>query len=414
MKIIDLQALQIFNSCAEPTISCFLTLENGITVSSSVPSGRSTGKYEAQILRDNDSKFYGLGVTNTVRFINKYVAAELIGKKIGCIDYDKWLQTLDSDDQLVIGAQGTLGVSMVLYKATSLAQDVPLYEFIALLSQNDTVSLPIPMFNVINGGMHADTSFCVQELLIIPCGCPSFTIAMEIGVEFFYTLKKLFKVKNKPLLYGDEGGLIANFSSLNEALDILLETINHVKQHFGYYCMISFDVAATTFYDQQNNIYRWFGQKYTSDDLINEYKKLITLYPIYSIEDGLAETDFVGWKKLHGLLEKHTHIFADDLTVSSSERIINGYEHNFIDGVIIKPNQQKTVTQAIQNIMLCKQLDIATIASHRSGETEDTFLADFAVGTSAQFIKAGGLMHSERLSKYNRLLKIEHDLMNDI
>lgn len=413
MKIIDIQALQIFNSRAEPTITCFLTLENGITVSASVPAGKSTGKYEAQVLRDNDDKFYGLGVTKAINFINKQVTAELIGKEAKCIEYDKWLQELDSDDQLIIGAQGTLAISMVLYKATALAQDVPLYELIALLSQNDTVSLPIPMFNVINGGLHADMPFCVQELLIVPCGCSSFTTAMEVGVEFFYALQELFKTKNKPLIYGDEGGLIADFFSLREALDMLLVTIEQIEKRFGYYCMIALDIAATTFYDQQNDIYRWFGRQSSADDLIGEYKKLVTQYPIYSIEDGLAEADYAGWQKLYGFLEKHTHIFADDLTASSPDHIVTAHEQNIIDGVIIKPNQQKTVTQAIQSMLLCKQLDLNTIVSHRSGETADNFLADFAVGTSAQFIKAGGLMHSERLVKYNRLLKIEADLVRN-
>lgn len=411
VKIIDVHALQTFNSRAEPTISCFITLENKMTVHASVPSGKSIGQHEAPILRDGGDKLRGLGVTKAVNFINKQVTAELIGKEIGCVDHDKWLQELDKEDNILIGAQGVLVVSIALYKATAVAQNIPLYELIALLSQADNVSLPLPMFNVINGGLHADTPFCVQELLIIPSGCPSFTVAMEVGIEFFYALQELFRQKNKPLVYGDEGGLIANFASLHEALDLLLATINQIEQRFGYYCMIGLDVAATTFYDKETGTYNWFGQQFSTDELINEYKELITRYPIYSIEDGLAETDYAGWQKMHGLLEKHMHIFGDDLTVSSADRIINAYEQDVIDGVIIKPNQQKTVTQAIESSLLCKQLNISSIASHRSGETADSFLADFAVGTSATFIKSGGFMHSERLVKYNRLLKIERDLV---
>lgn len=411
MKIQDIHAREIFDSRGVPTIECDLFLSDGMMVTSSVPSGISRGMYEAVELRDGGDRLMGLGVRKAIEMIHEVIAPIIVDREPDLIHMD--LELLDVDQTVnksYLGANAMLATSMVVCRAQAYAENFELYEFIAHISDCSTVALPSPMFNMLGGGLHADNKFDIQEMLVVPTKELSFHEAMETGVTVFHALKIILKNKNKITSVGYEGGFVPSFSDPREAFDTLMQAINISGR--GNNVMLALDVAASHLYNHDTNLYRWFGKEISSHELIEEYRCLVTDYPIFSIEDGLQQADWQGWKALQNEIGSQVKLIGDDLFVTDSQRIWNGIENDCARGAIIKPNQIGTITETIQAITLCKDNDWDVIISHRSGETNDSFIADLAVGVSAGLIKAGGCSRGERMAKYNRLLDIETDLLS--
>lgn len=405
MKIIRILGREIYDSRGWPTVQCELYLEHGISVISNVPSGLSKGKYEAFELRDGQERLFGKGVRKAIENIEQIIGPELIGKEPSIIEMDQKMLELDgTPDKSSLGANSILAVSIALYKAQAAIHGMELYEFIANVVSSETVSLPVPFFNLINGGMHAYNNLSIQEFMVVPVGLPNFRAAMELGVTVFHELESIIKKSGKFLGYGDEGGISISGTD-TEALDFLMQAIERVKT-FGN-CAIALDVAASQYYDPNSKLYKWNNTHVDSAYMINYYQDLIKKYPIFSIEDALSDQDLEGWATLTRLLENKVHIVGDDIFATNIYRIAQGKNDNLASAVVIKPNQIGTVTETLYAIKLCKDLGLSTIVSHRSGDTEDSFIADLAVGTSAGNIKAGGCTASENLAKYNRLLRID-------
>lgn len=412
MKIIAIGAREIYNSRGMPTIFCEITLENGARVNASVPSGTSRGEKEAVELRDGGVRLMGQGVLKSVHTIDSIITPALIGQEPNVIRMDELLCQLDgTENKRNLGANTILAVSIAVCKAQAVAEQCEPYELIAGLCEYDLVSLPFPMFNVINGGLHASNDLQIQEFMIMPVGVSSFHGAMEIGVTFFHTLKKVLRQNGLSTAVGDEGGFAPDFQHEIQALDCLMETLEYMEQDQGISLMIALDVAASHFYNRKVQAYNWQGKLISSDDLIAWYKQLVEQYPIYAIEDGLDEHDWNGWQQLMKELGSRVQIVGDDIFVTNAETIYRGIQEEVANTVLIKPNQVGTVTETLQAIKLVKECERNVIISHRSGETNDSFIADIAVGTSAGQIKAGGLSRGERLEKYNRLLEIEDQLL---
>ncbi len=412
MKIIAVTAREIYNSRGMPTISCEITLENGAQVTASVPTGTSRGEQEAVELRDGGLRLMGQGVLKAVQTMETIIAPAIIGKEPNVIRMDERMIELDgTENKRKLGANTILAASIAICKAQAVVEQCEPYELIAGLCEYDLISLPFPMFNVINGGLHASNDLQIQEFMIMPVGVPTFHAAMEIGVTFFHTLKKVLRQNGLSTAVGDEGGFAPDFQHEIQALDCLMETIEYIEQDQGVSLMIALDVAASHFYNRKVEAYSWQGKLISSDDLITWYKQLIEQYPIYAIEDGLSEHDWNGWQRLTKELGSRIQVVADDIFVSNAETIYRGILQEVANTVLIKPNQVGTVTETLQSIKLAKEFERNVIISHRSGETNDSFIADIAVGTSAGQIKAGGLSRGERLAKYNRLLEIEDQLL---
>lgn len=411
MKIARIVAREIFDSRGWPTVQCEIILENGQSVISSVPSGISTGYYEALELRDGGKRIFGKGVLKVVENIEHIIAPLFVGKEPQAVEMDlKMIEVDGTFDKSRLGANSILAVSMALYRAEALVNSLELYELIAYTLGTDTVSLPFPFLNVINGGLHASNKLSIQEFMIVPVGASNFRSAFEAGILVYHTLASLLKSRNKSVAVGDEGGFACGFESNTEALDILFEAIERVSTMHSLSCVMAIDVAASQFYDANTKLYNWQDKQLTSDEMISFYQDLANQYPIYSIEDGLAEDDWVGWKKMTKALENKAQVIGDDLFVTNIFRIAQGSDEQIANCVIIKPNQIGSITECLQAIKLCKSRQLNTIVSNRSGETEDTFIADLAVGASSGQIKAGGCSRSDRLAKYNRLLAIEDNL----
>lgn len=411
MKISRVIGRELYDSRGLPTVGCEIVLENGASVYSSVSTGLSRGRYEAYELRDGGKRLFGKGVLKAVENIDLIIAPELIGKEPDALTMDFRIIELDGTaEKSYLGANATLAVSMALYRAQALIEEVQLFEMIAYLFGADTVSLPFPLFNVINGGKHAHNKLTIQECMIVPVGASNFREALETGVVFFNTLKKVLERHGKELIIGDEGGFAPRFENDNQALDFLMEAIEKLMLEEEKQCVIALDMAASGFYDATVKKYYMHGRSYTSDDLISWYQSIIESYPIYSIEDGLAEDDLEGWRIMAHVLEPRVQIVGDDLFATNPQRISKGIQESLANAVVIKPNQIGTVTEALQVARMCKNYNLQSIVSHRSGETEDSFIADFAVGISAGQCKAGGLCHSDRMAKYNRFLTIEDTL----
>lgn len=408
MKIAEIHARQIYDSRGMPTIACELIFDNGSYVTSMIPSGASLGMLEALELRDGGARLMGKGVEKAIANIHEKIAPHFIGREINAVEMDQQLIELDSSPQKKnLGANATLAVSMAFFKAHASDVGVELYDFIAQSLGLVETSMPVPLINFINGGLHASNNLAIQEYLVIPFGISSFEQAMEIAIEIFYALKCLLEKKGKTIYTGDEGGFAPDFANSTEPLDYLMAAIKEA----GYDSSmvgLGIDVAANTFFDTTQSLYFIDGEAFISDELIEFYKKLIDRYPIIYLEDGLAENDWNGWIKLKKTLGNKTRIVGDDLLVTNTERISMAVEKDAVSGAIIKPNQIGTVSEAIQAVLLCQEFGLSTIASHRSGETCDTFIADFALGVKTNYVKFGGCTHSERLSKYNRLLQIEY------
>jgi enolase 1/2/3 len=411
MKISRVIGRELYDSRGLPTVGCEIVLENGISVYSSVPSGMSRGRYEAYELRDGGKRLWGKGVLKAVENIDMIIGPELIGKEPDAAPMDRILIELDgTEEKSYLGANALLAVSMALYRAQALAEEIHLFELIAYVFGADTVSLPFPLFNVINGGRHAHNKLTIQECLIVPVGASSFREAMEVGLVFFTALKQVLERHGQQIIIGDEGGFAPQVTSDTQALDFLMEAIEKCVVEEEKQCVIALDMASSQFYDATVKKYYMHGRAYTADELLTWYQGLVETYPIYSIEDGLAEDDLEGWRLMAQVLEPSIQIVGDDIFATNPHRVKKGIEESLANAVVIKPNQIGTVTEALQVARLSKMHGMQTIVSHRSGETEDSFIADFAVGTSAGQFKGGGLCRSDRMAKYNRLLTIEDTL----
>lgn len=415
MKIIGISAQEIYNSRGMPTLQCSIMLENGSHVSASVPTGLSRGEHEAIEMRDGGNRLMGLGVRKAVELIENTIAPRLIGMEPNLIRMDEMMIELDgTENKSKLGANTILAVSIAICRAQAASERCEPYELIASLMENESVSLPFPMFNVINGGMHASNDLQIQEFMIMPVGVSTFHAAMEVAVTFFQNLKQVLLQHGLSIAVGDEGGFAPEFKHETQALDCLMETIEQTKLPEGASIMFALDVAASHFYNKQANAYMWQSELISSDDLIAWYTELVTKYPIYAIEDGLSEHDWAGWQKLTSTLGQRIQIVGDDIFATNAELIYQSIEEHVANTILIKPNQVGTVTEALQAIKLADEYDRNVIVSHRSGETNDFFIADMAVGSNAGQIKAGGLSRGERLAKYNRLLEIENQLLSQV
>lgn len=411
MKITNIVAREIFDSRGLPTIECQIMLDSGIYVVSSVPSGLSRGNYEVCELRDGGTRLLGLGVEKAREHIENIIAPALIGKEPDMVATDLYMIDLDgTEDKSRLGGNAILAVSIAMCKAQAASNDIESFELIADLCEFDSVTLPVPMFNLISGGVHANNNLMIQEFMIIPTGRRSYRLCLEAAVTVFHQLKYLLQHKGKSLAIGDEGAFAPDLEDEREALDLIMEAIHLSNDEEGEF-VIALDVAASQFYDLKQKIYSWDDKKYTTQDLIGLYEQLTKEYPIYAIEDGLSDTDWDGWVEMRKQLGDDIHLIGDDIFATNPYRIAQGIEEEIADTTIIKPNQIGTITETLQAIKLCKEHNMNIIASHRSGETNDTFIVDLAVGVSANHIKAGGCCRGERMAKYNQLLRIEDTLM---
>lgn len=404
-------ARQIMDSRGNPTIECDITLGNGALGRAAVPSGASTGSFEAIELRDNGKSYMGRGVSRAVKNVNKIIAPAIIGMnatKQSEID-KKMLALDDSENKSKLGANAILAVSLAVAHAAAKAKHEPLYKYIAeIYGTKKPCVLPRPMMNILNGGVHADNGLDVQEFMIIPNGAKSETDAIRMGAEVFHNLKNILKRGGNSTNVGDEGGFAPNFQTTHEALDTIVSAIRAAKYKPGREISIGLDVASSEFY--HNGKYEFEGKKLSSDKMIEFYEKLISEYPIISIEDPLAEEDWDGWKKLTKKIGKKCQLVGDDLFVTNPKRLERGIKMGVANAILIKPNQIGTLSETLTTVKIAQKAKYGVIISHRSGETEDTTIADIAVATNAGQIKTGSMSRTDRLAKYNQLLRIEEEL----
>ena len=407
---------QIIDSRGTPTVEAEVFLENGIRATGIAPSGASTGKYEAVELRDNDPKsYFGKGVSKSIDNINTIISKHLIGECVTNQEkIDKKIIDLDgTENKSKLGANATLAVSLACASAHAKTKNKFIFQS---LGGNNINSLPVPMMNILNGGSHADNSIDIQEFMIMPVGADTFKDAIKMGVEIFHSLKSFLKSKNYSTNVGDEGGFAPNLSSNEHAIEVLLTSIQKAGYKLGDDILLSVDAAASEFYCTKEKKYHFrksSGVKKTTIEMIEFWKSWITKYPIFSIEDGLDEDDWLGWKQLNNQIGDKVQLVGDDLFVTNAKRLQMGINDNAANAILIKPNQIGTLTETITTITLAKKHNFKTIMSHRSGETEDTIIADLAVALGTSQIKTGSLCRSDRVAKYNRLLRIEEELGNE-
>lgn len=406
--IVDVKARQILDSRGVPTIEVDVTLENGAFGRAAVPSGASTGTHEAVELRDHDPKRYlGKSVEKAIQNVNLKITPQILGKNaLEQTPLDRLLIELDGTPQKKnLGANAILGVSLAVAKAAAQFSHLPLYRYLGGAGAN---LLPVPLMNVINGGVHSDAGLDIQEFMIVPGGAPTFREALRWGAEVFQTLKMILKDRKLSTSVGDEGGFAPHLPGNEAAIEILLEAITKAGYKPGEDIAIAIDAASNEFYDSGK--YRLDNQLLPVARAIEQYLKWTKRYPIVSIEDGLAEDDWDGWRELTQLLGKSIQIVGDDLFVTNPERLRTGFKRRAANAILIKLNQIGTLTETMETVELAKQHGYRTLISHRSGETEDTTIADLAVGISAGQIKTGSLSRTERVAKYNQLLRIESEL----
>lgn len=414
MKITKIGAREIYDSRGWPTVACDVTLDDGTVVTASVPTGLSRGKYEAHEVRDGGKRLWGKGVLRAVEHINEIIGPGLIYKEPNGPTMDILMLDMDgTQDKSHLGANAILAVSMALYKAQAYKEEIELYELIAHIMGSDTVTMPFPQFNLFNGGMHGNNNMQIQEFLLVPAGASNFRAAMELCVTVFHELKNVLHKYGKSTAVGDEGGFAPLNVSDAEALQYLYEAIERISNNEGGNCVIGLDVAASHLYDPSTRLYDFKTQQMSDSELIEYYHTLMQEYPIYSLEDPLDQDDWDGWQDLVKELGTDVQIVGDDIFATNFHRIEEGIKKKIATAAIIKPDQIGTVTETLQAIQLCRQHELDIIVSHRSGETDETFIADLAVGTSAGQIKAGGCSRGERLAKYNRLLAIEDALLGE-
>ena len=397
---------EIIDSRGVPTVEVEVTLNNSIIELASVPSGASTGSFEAHELRDKDKKrFFSKGVLSSVNLINTEIRETIKGIDVReQKTIDNMLIELDGTaNKSRLGANSILAVSIAVARAAAKYQNVPLYSYIGGINN----SLPTPMMNIVNGGCHANNNLDFQEFMIIPCGFETFREALRAGCEIFYSLKKLLTKDNYSVSVGDEGGFAPDFKSNKECLDYIMSAIEISNYKPGKDIFIALDVASSEFFENEKYILKGESKSLTSSQLIDYYKELINKYPIISIEDGLHENDWVGWAELTKKIGNKCQLVGDDLFVTSVERLRKGIKNFCGNSILIKLNQIGTLSETIDTINLAKKNNFSTIISHRSGETEDTFISDLAVGINSGQIKTGSLSRTERVAKYNQLLRIE-------
>jgi enolase len=411
MYIDDIFAREILDSRGNPTVEVEITLEDGTMGRAAVPSGASTGVHEAVELRDGDkNRFKGKGVLKAIDNVNNIIAEELIGENVFYQrDIDSLMLELDgTDNKSKLGANAILGVSMAVSRAAANYLDIPLYRYLGGVNAH---LLPTPMMNIINGGAHADNSVDIQEFMLVPVNEDGFGESLRMGSEVFHTLKGILKNKGYSTAVGDEGGFAPNLKSNEEAIELIVEAIEKAGYKAGKDAFIALDPASSEFFENGKYIFKWSTkEEMTAEQLVKYYEKLVNNYPIISIEDGHAEDDWDGWKIMTDVLGNRIQLVGDDIFVTNVNRLKRGIKDGIGNSILIKLNQIGTVTETIDVIEYARQHGYSAVVSHRSGETEDPYIADFTVAMGTGMIKTGSASRSERIAKYNQLLRIEEDL----
>jgi enolase len=411
--IADIHARQILDSRGNPTVEVDVVTDNGFLGRAAVPSGASTGKHEAVELRDGDKKTYmGKGVLQAVKNVNEIIADQLIGIEVVKQAYiDDLLIKIDgTENKAKLGANATLAVSMAVAKAAAEETNLPLYRYLG--GVNATV-LPMPLMNILNGGVHADNKIDFQEFMIVPIGAPSFSEGLRWGVEIFHNLKTVLKKKGYSTNVGDEGGFAPDIQSNEEAIETVLQAIEAAGYKAGEQIGIAMDAASTEMYDEAKKSYKFYkssGKTISSDEMVAYWADWVKKYPIVSIEDGMAEDDWDGWKKLTDTVGSKCQLVGDDLFVTNVKRLQEGIDKGIANSILVKVNQIGTITETINAVQLAQTNGYTSIMSHRSGETEDTTIADLAVALNCGQIKTGSASRTDRLAKYNQLIRIEEML----
>ncbi len=404
------KAREILDSRGNPTVEVEVVLDNGVIGRAAVPSGASTGAFEAVELRDGGSRYLGKGVETAVKNINEKISKEVVGltaENQRVLD-EKMISLDGTKNKSVLGANAILGVSLAAARAASISANQSLFKF---LGGSDAKTLPVPMMNILNGGAHADTNVDIQEFMVAPIGAESFKESLRWGAEIYHSLKSVLKKKGLATSIGDEGGFAPNLASNRAALDLILEAVSNAGFKAGSQIALAMDVAATEFFEDGS--YNFEGKKLTSDQMINYYSELVAAYPLVSIEDPLDENDWNGWAKLTNELGQKVQIVGDDLFVTNIERLQQGIDSKTANALLVKVNQIGSLTETIDAVNLAHNNGYRSMMSHRSGETEDTTIADLAVALSCGQIKTGAPARSERVAKYNQLLRIEEELGNN-
>ena len=416
MKIEKVTGREILDSRGNPTVEVDIVLQGGARGTADVPSGASTGQREALELRDGDkSRYSGKGVRKAVANVNGEIARNIIGRNLDQRSLDTLMIQLDgTPNKGRLGANALLGVSMAAAKAAAAAEGRPLYAHLrALYGDSSVLSLPVPMMNILNGGAHADSSVDFQEFMVMPLGAPSFAEALRTGAEIFHTLRGILKKKGHSTGVGDEGGFAPSLSSNREALDVVMEAVVQAGYKPGQDVFLALDVASSEFWNDASRTYEFHKShepSRDSDGMVALYEEWVRQYPIISIEDGVAESDWTGWQKLTRALGDRVQLVGDDVFVTNPEILKRGIADKVGNALLVKLNQIGTVTETLDAIAMARDADYSSVISHRSGETEDTTIADLAVGTGAGQIKTGSASRSDRVAKYNRLLRIEEEL----
>ena len=411
-KIVDVFSRQIMDSRGNPTVEVDVYLESGAFGRAAVPSGASTGEHEAMELRDGDQSVYlGKGVTKAVANVNEVLSDVVIGMEAveqRAVD-EKMIEADGTDNKSKYGANAILGISLATAKAAAMDFDLTLYEY---LGGEDATLLPAPMMNILNGGEHADNNVDFQEFMVFPLGASTFKQALQMGAETFHQLKSVLKTRGMNTAVGDEGGFAPNLRSNEEAVEVILEAIEKTGYMAGKDLCIALDVASSEIYDPATGLYSLAGEGRTlnSEEIVDFYADWISKYPIVSIEDGMDENDWEGWQKLYAKLGDKVQLVGDDLTVTNPVRLQKAIDLTAMNSILIKLNQIGTLTETLDTIKLAHENNMTCVISHRSGETEDTTIADLAVATGAGQIKTGSASRSDRIAKYNQLLRIEEEL----
>lgn len=402
-------AREILDSRGNPTVECDVYLDSGVMGRAAVPSGASTGIREALELRDKDARYGGKGVMKAVENIHAKIQPALIGFDVtqqASID-NQMIEDDGTENKSNFGANAILGVSMACARAAANYSGLPLYRYLGGMG---AVQMPVPMMNVINGGAHANNNLDLQEFMIIPLGAPSFHEALRYGAETFHALKKIINGRGMSTAVGDEGGFAPNIDSHEEAIELIIEAIKAAGYEPGKDIAIGLDCAASEFYEDGKYVQKGQGKTYTADEWIKVLEGWVAKYPIISIEDGMAEVDWEGWKKLTDALGRRVQLVGDDLFVTNPKILAKGIQKGVANSILIKVNQIGSLTETLAAIEMAKRAGYSVVVSHRSGETEDSFIADLAVGVNAGQIKTGSMSRSDRMAKYNQLLRIEEEL----
>jgi enolase len=411
-KIKKIIARQIFDSRGNPTVEVDVTTENGLVGRAAVPSGASTGEHEAVELRDGGKKYHGKGVGNAVNNVNNIISNEIVGLSVFKQNkIDKLMISIDGTfNKSNLGANATLGVSLAVAKAAAKEKNISLFQYLG----NDPKTLPVPMMNIINGGSHSDAPIAFQEFMIIPISAKNFSHAMQIGSEIFHSLKKVLKNRNLTTSVGDEGGFAPELDGTEDALQTIKEATLNSGYEFGKDIMIALDCASSEFYSDGKYDYSIFegkkGMIRSSIEQANYLAELCKKYPIISIEDGMDENDWQGWKYLTSICGEQVQLVGDDLFVTNTKRLEKGISENIANSILIKVNQIGTLTETIEAVEMAHKAGFTTVMSHRSGETEDCTISDLSVALDCGQIKTGSLSRSDRVAKYNQLLRIEEQL----